>query len=189
VRYLPNIISILRIILVAPTLYYLWLQHFTVALGLFFIAGLSDGVDGYLARRFNWRTRLGTYLDPIGDKLLLVGCYFVLGLMTHLPIWLVSLVIGRDIIIVIGAALYRYAIKDAAMEPLLISKLNTVCQILLVVVLLYSLSDLPLATMLPAWLLQAVIVIVTLTTILSGVAYIQSWWHRIVAGLHKKANA
>lgn len=187
-KYLPNIISILRIILVAPTLYYLWQRYFTIALGLFFIAGISDGVDGYLARRFNWRTRLGTYLDPIGDKLLLVGCYFVLGLMTHLPIWLVSLVIGRDIIIVIGAALYRYAIKDAAMEPLLISKLNTVCQILLVVVLLFSLSDLPLATVLPSWLQQTAIIVVTLTTTLSGVAYIQSWRHRIMAGLQTKAS-
>ena len=187
-KYLPNIISVVRIILVAPTLYYLWQHYYTSALLLFFIAGISDGLDGFLARRFNWRTRLGTYLDPIGDKLLLVGCYFVLGMMAHLPLWLVSLVIGRDIIIVIGAALYRYAIKDASMEPLVISKINTVCQILLVVILLYSLADLPWAAIFPSWLEQVMVVIVTLTTIVSGVAYIQSWWRRIVTGLHTKAE-
>ncbi len=188
-KHLPNMISVLRIILVAPTLYYLWQQHFTSAFVLFFIAGISDGLDGYLARRFNWRSRLGTYLDPIGDKLLLVGCFFVLGWMNYLPLWLVGLVIGRDLIIVIGAALYHYAIKDAAMAPLLISKINTVCQIFLVVVLLYRLSDLPFAGLFPAWLGQATVFIVTLTTLLSGVAYIQSWWHRIMTGLHTKANA
>ena len=109
-NYLPNIISVVRILLVAPTMYFLWQQQFHLALILFLIAGISDGLDGFLARRFGWQTRLGTYLDPIGDKLLLIGCYLLLGMLKIVPLWLVLLVIGRDILIVVGAALYRYAV-------------------------------------------------------------------------------
>ena len=188
-RYLPNIISIARILLVAPTLYYLWHQLYAIALLLFVIAGVSDGVDGYLARRFHWQSRLGTYLDPIGDKLLLVGCYLVLGMLGHLPWWLVLLVIGRDIIIVIGATIYHYTVKDAAMEPLWSSKFNTVCQIILVVLLLYGLSGEHGAFLITTGWQQVMWLIVSVTTVYSGFEYIISWWHRIMQSLTHRASS
>lgn len=187
-RYLPNIISVARIFLVAPTLYYLWQQEYAIALLLFVIAGVSDGIDGFLARRFHWQTRLGTYLDPIGDKLLLVGCYLVLGMLGHLPWWLVALVIGRDAIIVIGATIYHYTVKDAAMEPLWSSKFNTVCQIILVVLLLYGLSGKYGAFLLSAGWQQGMWFVVSATTVFSGVAYIIGWWHRIMQSLTQRAS-
>lgn len=173
--------------MVAPTMYFLWQQQYHLALILFLIAGISDGLDGFLARHFGWQTRLGTYLDPIGDKLLLVGCYLLLGMLKIIPLWLVILVIGRDVLIVIGAALYRYAVKDAAMQPLRISKINTVLQILLVLVLLYKLAATP---VLMAYTLDQVdfmlMVVVALTTVLSGVAYAAGWGQRVLQSLKKR---
>lgn len=188
-KYLPNIISIARIVVVAPTLYLLWHHDYNKALLLFLIAGVSDAVDGFLARRFNWRTRLGSYLDPIGDKLLLVGCYLVLGIEERLPAWLVVLVLGRDSIIVVGAALYRYAVKDATMQPLWISKVNTVLQIILILELLFSLSALPGAGGFPPLMLQFSISITALSTLLSGFAYIQCWSRRILLSLKTRSSA
>lgn len=186
-KHLPNIISMVRILLVAPTMYFLWQQQYQLALIVFLIAGISDGLDGFLARHFGWQTRLGTYLDPIGDKLLLTGCYLILGMLKIIPPWLVWLVIGRDMLIVIGASLYHYAVKDAAMQPLRISKINTALQILLVVVLLYKLSTTP---VLMAYTLDhfdfALLVVVGLTTALSGVAYIAGWGQRIMQILKKR---
>lgn len=187
-KHLPNLISIARILLVAPTLYFLWHHNYSLGLLLFLIAGASDGVDGFLARRFHWQTRLGTYLDPIGDKALLVGCYLALGLLGHLPSWLVALVIGRDIIIVIGATLYHYAVKDAAMQPLWSSKINTVCQIALVLVILYQLAKLPLAQYLSPAMIQGLQLLVMATTLFSGGAYIMGWWVRIVQSLRARSR-
>jgi len=187
VKHLPNIISMARILLVAPIMYFLWQQQYQLALISFLIAGISDGLDGFLARRFGWQTPLGTYLDPIGDKLLLMGCYLLLGMLKIVPLWLVLLVIGRDILIVIGAALYRYAVKDAAMQPLRISKINTVMQILLVLVLLYKLSTTPaLMPYAPDQFDLVLIVAVAFTTAFSGVAYVAAWGQRIMQSLKKR---
>lgn len=183
-KYLPNIISILRILLVVPTVNYLWHNEFGKALILFFIAGLSDGLDGFLARRFGWLTRLGSVLDPLGDKLLMTAIYFTLGLMERLPVWLVVLVIGRDLVIVLGAMAYRLLIKDITMHPLLISKINTGAQILLVLAVMVSRLSIPLITDFPgtaeklAVLITVLIYFVTFTTIASGVSYVLIWSKR-----------
>lgn len=184
-KYIPNIISVLRILLVIPTVWFILREEYTRALLLFFVAGASDGLDGFLARRFGWTTRLGGFLDPIGDKLLMTAIYFMLGYKLLLPLWLVALVIGRDVLILGGAVAYRLAFKEIHMSPLLISKINTACQVTLVLVMLFSLSSLPMATATPAWLLDALIFIVTTTTILSGIAYVVIWScraHRVSRG-------
>lgn len=177
-KHLPNIISILRILLVVPTVNYLLHNEFGKALALFFIAGFSDGLDGFLARRFGWMTRLGSVLDPLGDKLLMTAIYFTLGLMGQLPIWLVALVIGRDLVIVFGALAYRLLLKEISMHHLLVSKLNTGAQILLVLLVIFHQTSLPFAADIPALLITLSIYVVALTTLASGVAYVIIWSQR-----------
>lgn len=171
---IPNIISVIRILLVPPVVYGLLNQQYEMAWWLFVIAGISDGVDGYLARRFNWQTELGATLDPIGDKLLMVFSYLALGWLGQLPAWLVALVIARDVIIVLGTLIYRRITGDKVIQPLYVSKVNTVVQILLVTVIIYSLAF----WVLPAWLSQSLVYIVAVTTITSGVSYVYVWTHR-----------
>jgi cardiolipin synthase len=181
VKHLPNIISVIRILLVIPTVNYLWQQEYAKALTVFFVAGASDGLDGFLARRFGWMTRLGSLLDPLADKLLMTAIYFTLGLMGQLPIWLVVLVIGRDIVIVVGALAYRLLLKEITMHHLLLSKFNTGAQILLVLLLIYRLSTFPFANQIPASAITLLVYLVAATTIASGLAYVLIWsrraWH------------
>ena len=172
-RDIPNIISILRIVLVAPIAYYLWYQNFLIALLLFLIGGLSDGLDGFLARRYKWETALGVILDPMGDKLMMLTAYLLLGWHHLLAWWLVGLVIFRDLIIVLGTLLYKKFIGEARLKPLFISKLNTVFQIVLV--LLIMLSQ---VITLNAIIVDGVFWSVVITTLLSGYAYINEWGTR-----------
>jgi cardiolipin synthase (CMP-forming) len=189
-RSLPNIISTLRIFLVIPTVYFLLNDRHSYALLVFLIAGLSDGLDGYLARRYGWTTRLGSFLDPMGDKLLMTATYFVLGWLGHLPVWLVAVVIGRDVVIVLGALAYRLLVQDISMKPLLISKINTLCQIALALLMLYSLSDLPLAGSAPVeWLTHWLVYVVFITALLSGVAYVYIWSRKAAHDVNKRGNA
>lgn len=170
-RDLPNLISILRILLVAPVAVMLMDKDYLMALILFVVAGISDGVDGYLARRLDCRTHLGAFLDPFADKLLMLVCYLSLGYLEELPIWLVGAVIGRDILIVAGAAFYHYLVDTMEIRPSRLSKLNTVLQILLVVVVLMALAGAPL----PELFVQTMIWAVFTTTVLSGVGYLLEW--------------
>ena len=175
-RDIPNIISILRIILVVPIAYFLWHQNYLIALLLFLIGGLSDGLDGYLARRYKWETELGVILDPMGDKLMMLGAYLLLGWHHLLPWWLVSLVILRDLIIVVGTLLYRQFVGTAKLKPLFISKLNTAVQILLVLSVMFSQ-----VINLNLLIIDSLLWLVVFTTLMSGYAYINEWgrraWH------------
>lgn len=172
-RDIPNIISLLRIALVVPIAYYLWYQNYSIALLLFLIGGFSDGLDGFLARRYNWQSDLGVILDPMGDKLMMTASYLLLGWHNVLPWWLVILVILRDVIIVSGTLLYKRFVGEAKLKPLFISKLNTVCQILLVL-----LSMLSQVISLPFDIVNSMMWIVVVTTLLSGYAYINEWGRR-----------
>ncbi len=138
---------------------------------LFLIAGLSDALDGYLAKRFGWQTELGAYLDPLADKALLVSIYVVLGLSSHLPVWLVIAVVTRDIFIV-GAILLSWVLAHPVpMRPLLVSKANTVAQIVLAAIVLGNLGfSLGLVTVIntAVWVAGGL-------TILSAGAYLVHW--------------
>ncbi|MCK5386281.1 MAG: CDP-alcohol phosphatidyltransferase family protein [Gammaproteobacteria bacterium] len=175
-RDIPNIISILRIVLVAPITYFLWHQNYLIALLLFLIGGLSDGLDGFLARRYKWETELGVILDPMGDKLMMLSAYLLLGWHHLLPWWLVSLVILRDFIIVAGTLLYRKFIGEAKLKPLFISKLNTALQILLVLSIMLSQ-----VIYLNLIIIDSLLWLVVVTTLMSGYAYTNEWgrraWH------------
>lgn len=157
----------------------LWLllqRRYGEALLLFLIAGLSDGIDGLLAKRYGWTSRLGGMLDPLADKLLLVSAFLVLGWMGDLPAWLVGLVILRDVLIISGALSYYYLIGPFEAEPLLISKINTLIQILLVLAVIFSRG----VILLPEALLTALIYLTTLTTVWSGSVYLSTWARRAV---------
>lgn len=180
---IPNIISTLRILLVPPVVWSMLEQRWGLALPLFLIAGLSDGLDGFLARRYHWTSRLGAILDPIGDKLLMVSSYLVLGWQGALPWWLVGLVILRDVVIMTGTVMYRVLIGEVVFEPILLSKINTVCQILLITVALIVLAGFDMLT----GFQNLLVYIVLLTTVSSGVAYVVLWARR-AASMKVKAS-
>lgn len=171
---IPNIISLLRICLVPPIVVLLLREHYTQALLLFVVAGVSDGLDGYLAKRFAWTSRLGSILDPLADKLLLDASYLALGWTGQLPAWLVALVVGRDLVIIGGAIAYHYKISQYEAAPTLLSKLNTLAQILLIIVFLVTHSVLPL----PNWMMMVLIYTVLITTVASGLGYVWTWGWR-----------
>jgi cardiolipin synthase (CMP-forming) len=168
---IPNIISTLRLIAVLPIIYLLVSERFGWALILFAVSGISDGVDGYLAKRYRWQSRLGGLLDPIADKSLLVSCFLVLGAMGRLPLWLALAVVFRDLVILTGGVLYHYLIEDVQPAPMLISKLNTMVQILLVVAVIADAG--PIA--MPAPAIEVMIWVCLATTLASGLLYVLVW--------------
>jgi cardiolipin synthase len=177
-RWLPNAISLLRIALVAPVLLLIIDGQYGFALALCFVAGFSDGVDGYLAKRFNWHTRIGALLDPIADKLLVAGTFMVLVYTGHIPLWLAALVIFRDVVIVGGATAYNFLVRPVEGEPTRISKLNTALQFLF---LLFVLSRAAFG-----WPDQITITVlgasIVVTVVISGIDYVLSWARRARQG-------
>jgi len=173
-RHLPNLITGLRILLVAPFLWALLEERYSTALLLFITAGVSDALDGFLAKYFGWTSELGGLLDPIADKLLLMGAILALGWLNELPRWLVALVILRDLLIVGGAVSYHLLIERFEAAPLMISKLNTLVQLILVCAVIVHYGMIPL----PGTLLTGLIVLTALTTVWSGAAYIWQWSQR-----------
>jgi len=172
-RQIPNIISVFRILLVGPILWLLLEHAYGYALILFAVAGISDGIDGFLAKRFNWQTWIGGLLDPLADKLLLVSSFVALGWLGLLPLWLVALVFLRDLVIVAGATYYHRHVGKVGGEPTLISKVNTFVQILLVLLVVFA----QIVTI-PGLLIQLLIALVTITTISSGIDYVIKWSRR-----------
>ena len=180
-RDIPNLISILRIFLSVPVVWMLLVHEFGAALVLFAIAGISDGLDGYLAKHFGWKSHLGGLLDPLADKVLLVSSYLSLALLGIIPIWLVLIVILRDLVIVTGALIYNFRVHELEAEPSLISKFNTFAQIVLVLTSVLDRSLLPL----PDLIIDGMIWTVLFSTIASGVNYVWVWSHRAVDhGVH-----
>ncbi len=183
-RHIPNLISGLRIILVAPLAWLIVDYRYEAALLVFSVAAASDAADGFLARRFDWRSRLGGMLDPVADKLLLIACFVSLGWVGVLPAWLVGLVILRDVIIVSGGLCYHWLIASYDAAPTLLSKLNTFTQLLLVLVVMVNQG----LWMVPQSLVSLLVLATAATTVLSGVGYVVIWGRRALAG-HPQSNA
>jgi cardiolipin synthase len=173
-RDIPNLITAFRFFLVAPVVLLLLNERFYSALVLFGVAGLSDGLDGYLAKRNNWTSRLGALLDPLADKLLLVSCFVTLGVMGLIPLWLVVLVVLRDLVIVTGAIVFHMRVERLEAAPSMVSKLNTVTQILLVLAVILNQG----LHALPASLLEFFTYAVLATTLWSGFDYVWTWGWR-----------
>ena len=170
-KHIPNIISVLRIILVIPIMIAFWNEDYKLAFVLILIAGVSDGVDGFLARFFNWRSRLGAILDPLADKILLICLFVVFAIKGLLPLWLVYLVVSRDIIILLGGFIYNFFIEKIEISPLFISKINTTLQIALVLLVALKLASIQIAP----WILNGMIILVTFSTLISGISYVVIW--------------
>ena len=176
---IPNLITGLRILLVAPFLWLLLQERYGAALLLFVIAGISDALDGFLAKHYGWTSELGGLLDPMADKLLLMGTILALGWLDELPGWLVVLVILRDLMILSGAVSYHLLIERFQAAPLMSSKLNTLMQLTLVCTIIIHDGLIPL----PVWLPTSLIYFTALTTLWSGASYLWRWgycaWHHI----------
>ena len=176
--WLPNAITFARIALIAPVLVLIHGGEYAWALLLFAVAGFSDGLDGYLAVRFGWQSRLGALLDPIADKLLVAGMFVTLTLTGDLPLWLTSIVILRDIVILGGATAYHYLIQPVEGEPSRVSKLNTTLQLLLLLFVLsiaaFGWPDPVAVTVLGAATL--------VTVVISGLDYVLRWSARARRG-------
>ncbi len=173
-RHLPNLISILRVLLVPPVVWLMVNGRYGESLALFVIAGASDGLDGFLAKRFGWVSRFGSIIDPLADKLLLTASFITLALLGHLPLWLAVLVILRDLTIVVGGLAYHYLVGRFSMDPSPLSKLNTFLQIALVALVLLDLAWVPVPALLIAvlvWLLVAIVAA-------SGADYVWTWGRR-----------
>lgn len=177
-RHLPNIISAARIVLVFPITWSLLERNVELAIWLFLVAGASDGLDGFLAKRFGWSSRLGGILDALADKFLLVSTFVCLWWLGVFPWWLVLSVLARDLVIVTGALVYNYRVEAVEPEPSMLSKLNTVLQIALAALGVVQLGLLQV----PDWLMQSLIWSVMATILLSGAGYVREWSRR--ARLH-----
>lgn len=164
---IPNILTLIRILLTPIFVILLLKDQFLMALYIFAIAGISDGLDGFIARYFNQRTTLGAYLDPAADKLLLVSSYIALAVLGVIPPWLTVVVIARDVIIVLGLAIFTLTEKKYKINPTLISKCTTAAQLLMVLITLYDPSHAKLPQLFSVLLWTTAIV-----TTLSGLHYI-----------------
>jgi cardiolipin synthase len=168
---IPNLITLARILAVPIVVWAITAGEVRVAFALFLAAGLSDLVDGFLAKRFNMATELGAYLDPLADKAMIVSIYVALGISGYIPRWLVILVVSRDIMIV-GAVILSWLVdKPLQQKPLTISKLNTVAQIVYATVVLAALAfrwNIPVV-------LNILIGLVAVLTLLSVAFYVAYW--------------
>jgi cardiolipin synthase len=175
---LPNLITLARLLCVPLAIWLVLSGALAAAFWIFVAAGLSDAVDGFIARRFDQRSHLGALLDPIADKTLLVSMYVTLGLSQRLPAWLVILVVFRDALIIGGFLLVAALGQAMRWEPLLVSKLNTALQIALVAIVLAELGF----GVSALGLVRILIFVVGATTVISGAGYLVRW-ARALAGL------
>ena len=168
---IPNLITIARLVLVPMIVWLMISGQSGAAFAMFIVAGVSDAVDGFLARTLNLRSTLGSYLDPLADKALLVSIYISLAVLGELPLWVVILVVSRDLFIVGAVVLSWMLDQPMEMRPLIISKLNTVVQIVLAGVVLGDL-----ALELELGMLRTILVyLVGLLTIASAAVYLVDW--------------
>jgi cardiolipin synthase (CMP-forming) len=168
---IPNLITLARILLVPVVVWAIASDQMQVAFLLFLAAGLSDAIDGFLAKRFGMATELGAYLDPLADKAMIVSIYIALGIADAIPRWLVILVVSRDLMIVSAIILSWLVDKRVTLKPLTVSKLNTVAQIVLALFVLashgYNFNAEPVLTVLMA--------LVAILTLLSIAFYLAEW--------------
>ena len=176
-RHLPNFISLVRIALIWPTIDALQAANYWTALVLVAVCAVSDGLDGWLAKRFNWTSHLGKLFDPLADKLLLVALFLTATWMNLVPWWLTAVVVGRDVMIGGGAVIYRLWVGPLHGRPTILSKINTGMQLAVALA-----AILGAATGLPTREMVIALACVTLiTTIISGADYLTVFTRRALA--------
>lgn len=181
---IPNLITILRFLLVPAVVWAMLLERWDWAFAGFVVAGVSDGVDGFIARQFNQRSELGAYLDPMADKILLVSVFVVLGFIGELPLWLVIAAVTRDGLIICAVLLSTVIGNPVEMKPLMVSKANTAIQIVLAAVVLAELTF----SMVFGPLRTSLIFMSGLLTVASAAAYLVAWL-RHMSGYGKSSTS
>lgn len=179
-RHLPNLVTVARVVLVLPTGWLLWHGDTVAALILIAVAGASDAIDGELARRFDWRTRFGAFADPAADKLLMFVVFVILTVQGHIPIWLLAIVVGRDVVIVSGATAYRLLFGELTMSPTLISKVNTALQVVMLLLVVVAQIEFPAAADVTAIVDPGGFIVVAVSSLISGTHYVVTWARRAV---------
>jgi cardiolipin synthase (CMP-forming) len=184
-RHIPNVISAFRILLVAPIAVALADRQLVTTILLFGVAALSDAADGFLAKRYAWQSELGAVLDPAADKLLLVTVFITLAYMKLVPPWLMAAAVARDVIIVLGALLYRYWVGPLNVHPSVVSKFNTLCQAAFILAVVgreeFSVP--------PAWVVLVLGALVFVTVVISGIDYILIYGRRALSLTKPRAAA
>jgi cardiolipin synthase len=173
----PNAICVMRMALAAPIVWLIAEGQYGATLVIFGIAAASDGLDGYLAKRFNWTSELGKVLDPVADKLLLVSVFITLAWTGLVPLWLAAAAVLRDVVIGVGAWVYMAMFGLLQGRPTTPSKLNTLVQILFVIAVVGRAAY----PIVPEWLTVGLGALVFVTTVVSGVDYIVIYVRKAVA--------
>lgn len=171
----PNLLTLLRIAACPVLVLLLRGDEYDLALLLFLAAGITDGLDGYIAKRYNCVSGLGAILDPIADKLLIASAYIMLAILAQIPFWLLIVVMFRDLVIVVGYLILAVMGEDIPMKPTYTSKFNTFLQIALVVVVLGGEARWLAGLFGIDELIQALVFGVLITTIVSGSQYVWAW--------------
>jgi cardiolipin synthase (CMP-forming) len=184
-RQIPNVITSIRILLVAPIAVALAHHQLLTTLVLFGAAALSDAADGYLAKRYSWQTELGAVLDPLADKLLLATVFVTLAYLKLVPLWLMAGVVARDVIIVTGALLFRYCIGPLEVRPSIVSKFNTLCQAAFILAVVGRAEF----AAPPAWAVMLLGSLVFVTVAVSGIDYVLIYGRRALNASKPRAAA
>jgi cardiolipin synthase len=183
-RHIPNVISSIRILLVAPIAVALADHQLSITIALFGVAALSDAADGFLAKRYGWQSDLGAVLDPAADKLLMATVFITLAYMKLVPLWLMAAAVVRDVIIVLGALLYRFLFGPLNVRASVVSKFNTLCQAAFILAVVgREQFAVP-----PAWGVTVLGALVFVTVVVSGIDYLLIYGRRAL-GLSKPRAA
>ena len=167
--FIPNLLTIIRIALVYPILNNIYLGNFEISIIYFIVASVTDGLDGFIARKMNWQTELGTLLDPVADKILLSGSVFILWLNQYIPFYIFVIFFSRDVAILLGAAIRMSVIESDTPTPNFLGKLTTTLQIIYIaIIFLKEIIELDFG-------LFSLDVFIILVTILSLIVYAYNW--------------
>ena len=168
-RHIPNALTLIRLLLIAPFLVALYQENYVTAFYLFILAGSTDGLDGLLARHFHWQSFFGSFIDPLADKLLIAASFISLALIGLLPWWLVILVFARDLTLSFGVVIWYWFIqRKLYFKPTLLSKINTVLQLGLLTLCLFELAFFKI----PHNLVDGLIILTAITTAITYIDYV-----------------
>ena len=168
--FIPNLLSLLRIGLVYPILNNIYLGEFIISFIYFVVAAITDALDGFLARRMNWQTYLGTILDPVADKLLLSGTIFILWINEYIPLYIFIIFFGRDVVILLGAAIHMTLIETDTPLPNILGKITTTLQVIYILLIMFlQIFEFKVS-------LVGLDIFIILITILSLIVYSKDWF-------------
>jgi cardiolipin synthase len=181
-RHIPNALCVFRMLLVVPVAMLLARGEYWMTLWVFAFAAATDGLDGFLAKRFGWTSELGKILDPLADKILLVSVFITLAVLGLVPIWLAATAVARDLTITGGAIAYNYLYGYPHGRPTLVSKLNTLCQIVYLL-LVVAAAALPRSFEAALTVLGALVFV---TTVVSGLDYVITYTRKAIAASRER---